>query len=107
MISDWYGVTMAEFASGIPSWCLDRPVVDKTRLAGQYDVHLEFVRDAEPSKLVLRNGEYGPDSPRSEAGVSGPSIFTAVRDQLGLKLVPDRSPLKVIVIDHVERPSSN
>jgi uncharacterized protein (TIGR03435 family) len=109
MVSDWYGVTMAEFADRLLSPFVDRAVVDKTRLSGKYDVHLEFVRGEGPAGLVLRNGEYSPGSPAgtSDVGASVPSIFTAVREQLGLKLVQDRSPLEVVVIDHVERPSGN
>jgi uncharacterized protein (TIGR03435 family) len=108
MTSDGYGMTMAELAGRMLSGFLDRPVVDKTGLTGRYDIHLEFVRGDGPSGMARVNGVYSPDSPAdTSAEATGPSIFTAVRDQLGLKLVPDKSPLEVIVVDHAERPSGN
>jgi len=109
MISDGYGMTMAEFAGRMLSGFLDRPVVDKTGLTGRYDIHLEFVRGDGPSGSARVNGVYSPDllGDTSGAEASGPSIFTAMREQLGLRLVPDKSPLEVIVVDNAERPSGN
>ena len=69
---------------------LDRPVVDQTGLTGNYDFTLQFAPAV------------GAD-PDSQA----PSIFTAVQEQLGLKLEPAKAPLDVLVIDHVEQPSEN
>jgi uncharacterized protein (TIGR03435 family) len=70
---------------------VDRPVVDQTGLPGRYDFMLEwsnsFAGDALDSTL--------------------PSIFTAIREQLGLKLEPRRAPLEILVIDHAEMPTSN
>ncbi|HXE07672.1 MAG TPA: TIGR03435 family protein [Acidobacteriaceae bacterium] len=68
-----------------------RNVVDKTGLTGKYDITLEYVPAAKT----------GTD----ETG--GPSVFTAVEEQLGLKLVPGKDPLDVLVIDSVERPTAN
>jgi uncharacterized protein (TIGR03435 family) len=67
----------------------NRPVIDKTGLSGLFDVHLEYPED-----------ELSPDSP-------GPSIFTAIQSQLGLKLESTKGPATVLVIDHVEKPSAN
>lgn len=67
---------------------LSRPVVDKTGLQGKYDWTL--VWDPDP----------GPDS-------TEPSIFTAVQEQLGLKLDAQKGPVQTLVIDSVERPSEN
>lgn len=69
---------------------LDRPFIDKTGLTGMFDIHLEFARDGAPAD-----------------DTSAPSIFTAIQDQLGLKLTPNRGPVEVLVIDHVERPGEN
>jgi uncharacterized protein (TIGR03435 family) len=72
---------------------VDRPVLDKTGLKGGYDFTLEFSR-----------GGSGGDA----ADPDGTSIFTAVQEQLGLKLDPAKEPTEVLVIDHVEsRPSAN
>lgn len=67
-----------------------RVVVDKTGLPGNYDFILDFVTDR--------------DSARAP---SGPSIFDALKGQLGMRLEPGRGPVEVFHIDHVERPSPN
>ncbi|MGP8260781.1 MAG: TIGR03435 family protein [Acidobacteriaceae bacterium] len=71
---------------------LKRPVVDKTGLTGKYDLSLQWT----PDNTL-------PDSPLA----GGPSIFTAVQEQLGLKLTSTHGPVKTLVIDHVEPPSPN
>jgi uncharacterized protein (TIGR03435 family) len=68
-----------------------RPVIDKTNLKGLYDFRLQFT----PERL-----SGNPD-------VSGTSIFTAIQEQLGLRLESAKGPVDVLVIDHVERPSEN
>ena len=68
-----------------------RPVVDKTGLTGKYDFTLEF----EPA---ARGG-------KDESG--RPSVFTALEEQLGLKLVPAKEPVDVLVIDSIEQPATN
>ncbi len=65
-----------------------RVVVDRTGLTGSYDFELQWSRD-----------------PAADA--SAPSIFTALQDQLGLKLEPARGPVDVLVVDHVERPEAD
>ncbi len=70
-------------------------VVDKTNLTGKYDVDLQW--DAES----VRQQSAAVDEPTS------PSIFTALQEQLGLKLESAKGPVKTLVIDHVERPSEN
>jgi uncharacterized protein (TIGR03435 family) len=82
---------------------LDRPVIDKTGLTGLFDLHLEFARDQSTS-VNLPPG-VNPAEPFDPAGA--PSIFTAVQQELGLKLDPMKGPREVLVIDHVERPSEN
>ncbi len=96
VIDDAYGMSMAEIASKFLANRLDRPVIDETGISGLFDAHLEFTRDSVAA----------PDSP-IEPDAGGASIFTAVQDQLGLKLSPAKGPLEVLVIDHVERPSGD
>lgn len=68
-----------------------RVVVDRTGLKGNYDVTLRYTDRPSPNAP--------PGTP--------PEIFTAVQEQLGLKLEPDRAPLKILVIDRIERPAEN
>src|SRR3569833_2099177 len=96
------GATIAQFA-GRAMAQLDRPVVDKTGLTGRYDMHLEYSR-ASAVPMLLNGGEAGAALP-SDSG--GESIFSAVQSQLGLRLVADKAPIDVIVVDSVERPSGN
>jgi uncharacterized protein (TIGR03435 family) len=72
-----------------------RLVVDKTGLKGTYDFTLKW-----------SSGLVAPDAGQ-ESRADTPSLFTAIQEQLGLKLVPTKGPIEVIVIDHVERPSEN
>lgn len=68
-----------------------RPVADKTGLTGKYDFTLEFTPAA-----------------RADTDQSGrPSVFTALEEQLGLKLVPAKEPVDVLVVDSIERPAAN
>ncbi|HEY2845174.1 MAG TPA: TIGR03435 family protein [Bryobacteraceae bacterium] len=69
---------------------LDRPVLDKTGLTGSYDYQLEWA----PSNAAA-------------ADLDAPSIFTAVQEQLGLKLESATAPIEILVIDRVEKPSEN
>jgi uncharacterized protein (TIGR03435 family) len=80
---------------------LDRTVLDRTGLTGTYDIHVEFTPDALAAGLA---GMYGsPESPDQ----APPSIITAIREQLGLRLESTKGPVDVLVIDHVERPTAN
>jgi uncharacterized protein (TIGR03435 family) len=74
---------------------LDRPVVDKTNLTGAFDVELSWT----PDPTMLPNG-----APSPGVAPGGPSIFTAVEEQLGLRLVSDRAAVDVLVIDRLNRP---
>jgi uncharacterized protein (TIGR03435 family) len=73
-----------------------RPVVDKTGLTGKYDYVLEWTPDAAAGENA--------DAP---AAGTGPTIFTALQEQLGLKLEAAKGPVDTIVIDSVDRPSAN
>lgn len=74
--------------------------MDQTGLNGGYYIKLQFSREQPASG----NGEMGIAPP---LGPSGLSIFTALQEQLGLKLEPAKGPVEVLVIDHIERPSEN
>lgn len=74
----------------------ERVVVDRTELTGYYDYALHWTPD------VAVGGE-----PHASEQASGPSLFTAVQEQLGLKLKPAKGPVEVLVIDHAEKPSAN
>lgn len=76
---------------------LERPVVDKTGLTGSYDAILRWTPD----------DAAGPSQISGTSLDSGPSFFTAVQEQLGLKLEPSKEPMDTIVVDHVEAPSEN
>ncbi len=75
-----------------------RPVLDRTGLIGSFDFKLTWTADTAPSL----GGE-----PTAPADQSGPSIFTAAREQLGLELKATKGPVEVLIIDNVERPSAN
>ena len=100
MTMDGYGVSMSEFAGGLLSCILDRTVVDKTSLAGNFDFHLEFTPD-DTTPLG------GPPKPAPPADVNAASIFSVLQEQLGLRLESDKATMDVFVLDYVERPSSN
>ena len=77
--------------AGLASWLareMDRPVIDHTGIDGDFDVKLEW-------------------SPEQISASSGPSIFTALQEQLGLRLESGKGPVEMIVIDSIEKPSEN
>jgi uncharacterized protein (TIGR03435 family) len=88
----------AEWLSGI----MDRGVIDKTGVPGVFDFHLKFA--PEGTKL---GGPVMAVTPGSPLDVTAASIFTAVQEQLGLKLSPEMSPIEAIIVDQAERPSEN
>jgi uncharacterized protein (TIGR03435 family) len=83
-----------------------KPVFDKTGLTGNYDVTLEYVRDQNMSATVPGEGPSG-SGVATPSDPSGPSLLAAVEDQLGLKLVPSRGPMQVVVIEHMDKPDAN
>ena len=80
---------------------LDRTVVDKTNLDGRFDIRLYWTPDV--GEVALDPG----GNPLPPADSTGPSIFTAIQQQLGLRLESTRGPVELIIIDHVEKPSAN
>jgi uncharacterized protein (TIGR03435 family) len=85
---------------------IGRRVMDDTGLERQYDLILQWWPDQSFAEMPSRGISPGNEA-ASPANVSGPSIFTALQQQLGLKLKPTIGPVDVIVIDHIERPSEN
>lgn len=79
--------TMAAFVDSL-SQRLDRPVLDETGLTGAFEITLDWASDSGGDPV-------------------GPSIFTAVQEQLGLKLESRRSGVEILVIDHADKPSEN
>ncbi len=90
--------TMAEFTSILQRAILDRPVVDKTGLTGRYDFDLTWAAD---------ETQFGGEIPAAPAEAQAPPFFTAIEQQLGLKLEATRGPVDALIVDGVERPSAN
>jgi uncharacterized protein (TIGR03435 family) len=89
------------------SHALGRPVLDKTGLTGEYDIALQWTPESQtPMFKGTESGQQNNDSGRS-ADSSGPSIFTAIQEQLGLKLESQKGSAEMLVIDHVDKPSEN
>ena len=86
---------------------LGRPVVDRTGIAGEFDVHVEFTPDESTMGLPGAGGPGDPGGPPLATDPGRPNIFAALQEQLGLKLSPAKGPVEVLVIDHVERPAAN
>jgi len=99
-------VTLSWFASML-SPRLDRLIIDKTHLAGRFDIQLRWAPSAAedlfgvPAEIIDMNGV------TVRADPSGPSIFSAIQEQLGLRLESTKAPVELLVIDHVEQPSEN
>ncbi len=82
--------SMSDFALGMQAY-MDRPVVDETGLPGRYDFTLKWT----------------PYNSQTNEPNAAPDIFTAVQEELGLKLEATKGPADVLIIEHVERPSAN
>ena len=82
------------------AFVLDRPVLDKTGVTGEFDVDLRFTGDDATLGLAQSGVRAATDS-------NLPNIFAALQEQLGLKLVADKGPVEALVVDHAEKPSAN
>ncbi len=76
---------------------LHRTVIDQTNLTARYDLHLTWAPD--------RPAAAGQDNGQTDD--TGPSLFSAIQDQLGLKLVPAKGPVTTLVVDHIDPPTPN
>jgi uncharacterized protein (TIGR03435 family) len=88
--------TMGQFASMLQRAVLDRPVLDKTGLAGKYDFELEWAAD---------DTQFDGKLPRPPEDTARPGLFAALQEQLGLRLDAAKGPVDVLVI--VQKPSAN
>ncbi len=82
-------ITMRQLAAALTN-VLAAPVIDNTNYTAPFDLHLDFTREGAPVT---------DDSP--------PSIFTAIQEQLGLRLEAHKAPAEVLVVDHAEKPTDN
>jgi uncharacterized protein (TIGR03435 family) len=113
--------SISSFAENL-SRQMDRPVIDETQLTGLYDITLEYTPDERqrmqfmPGMPAPPPGAGGPggEGPGARAGgpegasSSGPTIFVAVQEQLGLKMESKKAPVEILVIDHAEKaPTEN
>lgn len=93
--------SVADVAKGMQDVFLDKPVVDQSGLPDRYDFNLKWTPDDSQSYCPAN-----PAGSRSDAN-SPPGLYTAIQEQLGLKIVSTKAPVKVMVIDHIEAPSQN
>ncbi|HYI98050.1 MAG TPA: M56 and DUF3738 domain-containing protein [Bryobacteraceae bacterium] len=97
------GASLQMFANALSN-IIGRPVIDRTGLTGNFDFKLEWT----PESGALTPGAPGERTDSSsQVDLSGPTIFTAVQDQLGLKLESQKGPVEMIVIDRLEKASAN
>ena len=128
MMNPTTGMTMQ--ASGVPITNLvgmlqqqaGRPIIDKTELKGLFDIKLNFL----PENLPNLQTPFGPIGPGAGPGGPGagpigpaggpapsnaadpvPSLFTAIQEQLGLRLESTKGPVEVVVIESVQKPTEN
>jgi uncharacterized protein (TIGR03435 family) len=93
------GMSMQKLASAL-TYRLGRVVVDRTDLSGNYDVNLEWTPD--PNVATAWGA-----SPGTTTDPAGPSIFTALREQLGLEVKPSKGRIEILVVDSIEKPTAN
>jgi uncharacterized protein (TIGR03435 family) len=94
------GISLRVLAHSL-SEILGRPVVDKKGLTGNFNISMEWTPDDAQLSMLP------PDAPRPSLDASGPSIFLAIQEQLGLKLESQKGPVEILVIDRAEKPSKN
>lgn len=100
------GGTIADLCSQL-NLRMDREVIDRTGIAGRFDIHLEVTpADLRPKFVAGRSAEEQGQTGADDVD-AGPSISTALQQQLGLKLQPGTGPVQVIVVDQIERPTDN
>lgn len=96
------GVSMSEWAAYLTSH-IGRPVVDMTGLTGLYDFQLDWM----PAETEATLEPPDPEKPPVSDPFGGPSVFTALKEQLGLKLTSKKLPVEIVVVDHAGKASTN
>ena len=92
---DAQAATLDEFCA-FDLMFMDRPVINKTGIAGRFEIHLEFAPE------IVK-----PGSSSAASEPAGPTIFTALKQQLGLQLEPARGPGEFLIIERIEKPTDN
>jgi uncharacterized protein (TIGR03435 family) len=90
--------TMFEFTKSL-QYVLDKPVVDQTGLTGRWDFRVQWTPDESQFGGMVPPSPGNPNAP--------PGLFTAIQEQIGLKLELVKAMAEVLVVDHVERSSAN
>jgi len=96
-----HNATVGDFTGFLQTLVLDRPVVDNTGLKGRFDFNLTFLPDD-----TQFNG-HSPVGKLADGVEPAPSLSEALQLQLGLKMSAEKTPVEVLAIDHVEKPSAN
>ena len=91
-------VTMDDFVAMLQRATLDKPTVNKTGLTGKYDFDLKFAQDS---------SQYGGQLPTAPDDAQSPTLFTALQEQLGLKLEATRGTVSAMIVDNVHKPTPN
>lgn len=100
MLAGYRNATMDMLAASLAGFVgQGRPLIDKTGLEGRFDFTMEWAPET--------TGAPPSDTPPAASDPLGPTTLQALRDQLGLKLESTRGPVRILVIDRVERPSEN
>ena len=93
---------MADFAHTMQAQVLDRPVVDQTKIAGRFDFELKWTPDETQFAGFGARAAQATDDANAP-----PDLYTAIQEQLGLRLVAEKAPVDVMVIDRAEKASAN
>lgn len=93
--------TMSDFAGWMQRYVMDRPVIDRTGVPGRYTFQLNWRSDE------FQFVPIAPSLPPEPQSSDLPDLYTALKQQLGLKMESARAPVEVLVIDHLEKPSPN
>ena len=99
------GVTL-DYLSQQLLGAFDRPVINKTNITGRFDIHVEFSREGTKAAAIPPMQPSDGLFPASDPTVPL-SIFTALQEELSLRLEPAKGPIEMLVVDDIEKPSEN